>query len=208
MRVPPRLLQRRAQQPPPLPPQRASRPPRAAAAPGGPARRDKRLRALRAPRANTLGYKKRGYRLGSISPPPGGAARPTPPHRCHPQIMRPIMYPPRPGGGRACRCPAPPRRCPVPRHCRCPAPRHSRAPRVAPHLSAPCLLHATPRAPREQGRSLPPPLPACCTPGTAGCQAERLLYGQPTGPSPPHRLGDLVDRPCGMGVLNSPFHVA
>ena len=36
----------------------------------------------------------------------------------------------------------------------------------------------------------------------------RVLYRQPTGPSPPHRLDDLADRPCAMGVLNSLFHVA
>ena len=37
---------------------------------------------------------------------------------------------------------------------------------------------------------------------------ERVLYWQPTGPSPPHRLDVLVDRPCAMGVLNSLFYVA
>ena len=39
-------------------------------------------------------------------------------------------------------------------------------------------------------------------------QRERDLYLQPTGPSPPHRLNDSVDRPCAMGVLNSPSNVA
>ena len=37
---------------------------------------------------------------------------------------------------------------------------------------------------------------------------EALLYSQPAGPSPPHRLDLLVDRPCAMGVLNSLFHEA
>ena len=41
----------------------------------------------------------------------------------------------------------------------------------------------------------------------AGC-GESVLYCQPTGSSPPHRLDDLVDRPCAMEVLNSLFHAA
>ena len=37
---------------------------------------------------------------------------------------------------------------------------------------------------------------------------ERDLCWQPTGPSPPNRLDDLVDRPCATRVLNSLVHVA
>ena len=48
--------------------------------------------------------------------------------------------------------------------------------------------------------------------GSRSCELPRerwrVLHWQPTGPSPPHRLDDLVDLPCAMGVLNFLFHAA